>query len=174
MARTIDLKLSGKEIERLGPKLRATVGRALFSAAIRGVQVIQTQIIPRRVPQPVDRGMYRAGWRSAPIADGESVIGGELWNGEPHAAFVEAGVRAQNVKPGHAMITALAEWARRKGLDGTDTPEGARQVAWAIARAMMRRGIFNKGRGMGILRELMTRRMPAIIREEIRREAGRH
>jgi hypothetical protein len=145
--------------------LRAAVVRGLHSAALRAVQVVVTQIIPSRSPQPVDRGVYRAGWRAVLLPDGADVE-----NLEPVAPLVEDGVRAANVKPGRAMIRALASWVVRKGLA---SPEDAEHVAWAIAKTMQVRGIFGRGQGLGILRELVDRRLDAIVREEVEREIAR-
>ena len=105
MATTITLKEAGIYFGEKLPKLqRAAALRGLASAAQRGLQLVQAEIIPSRSPQPVDRGVYRAGWRAVKIKDGYAVE-----NLEPHAAFVEYGVRASNVKPGRAMIAALAK-----------------------------------------------------------------
>lgn len=145
--------------ERL-PKLQKKAAlRGLASAALRGLQLVVAEIIPSRTPQPVDRGVYRAGWRVVPIKDGSAIE-----NLEPHAAFVEHGVRASNVKVGRAMIAALQEWARRHGFED---PLGA---AWAIARAMQRRGIFGTGHR---IRGELNERLPAIVREEVAREMDR-
>ena len=151
-------------IRSCGPRFRAAAVRGLHASAARGVQIIQTELIPNRVPQPVDRGLFRAGWRFFPDADGAW-----LTNVEPHASSVENGVRAENVKPGRKMIAALAEWAARKGL--AEKGEEAVQAAWAIAKAMKRRGIF--GKGMHLLDELMQDRMPDIVREEVAAEINR-
>ena len=140
---------------------RAAALRGLQSAAMRGVQVIQTEIIPSRVPQPVDRSLYRGGWRFSFEPDGALIF-----NNEPHAPEVEFGVRAANVKIGKAMIQALAEWAVRKGL--ASAGKEAVSAAWAIAKTMQRRGIF--GQGLGILRELVRDRVHGIVTEEVVRE----
>ena len=145
-------------------RFREAAVRGLHSAAARGVQVLQTELVPSRVPQPVDRGLFRAGWRFFPDPDGAWIT-----NVEPHAAHVEYGVRAENVKPGRKMIAALAEWAARKGL--AEKGEEAVSAAWAIAKAMRRRGIF--GKGMHLLDELMQDRMPDIVKEEIEAEINR-
>lgn len=168
----IDLKLAGPAIKKLTAQARAKVGRALYSSAMRGVEVIQTQIIPSRVPQPVDRGVYRAGWKSGPINAGGAVVGGELWNSEVEAAFIEGGVRPENVRIGRAMLAAISEWAMRKGF--APNQKEAMSMAWAVAKAMKRRGIFNRpGPGLGILHELMTRLMPKIIEDEVTAELRR-
>lgn len=184
---THELSGGAAAIDRLSKELRLRAERALVSAAERGRGVIVNQIIPGRTPSPVDRGVYRAGWRAGPIKGGA-----EIWNGEVHAAFVERGVRAGSVKIGRAMIQALAEWAVRKGLvrgkkggrgrlyvrerigagsHRVMNPE-AIAVAWAIAKAMKRKGIFGQT-GLRVLEELMTAHMPKIVGEEFRREVGR-
>lgn len=162
MATTITLKEAGIYFGEKLPKLqRAAALRGLASAAQRGLQLVQAEIIPSRSPQPVDRGVYRAGWRAVKIKDGYAVE-----NLEPHAAFVEYGVRASNVKPGRAMIAALQEWARRHGFED---PLGA---AWAIAKAMQKRGIWG-GRGLGIHSLMNDRLRNGIVEEEVKREMAR-
>ena len=169
---SIDLKASPELVAKLGPKFRQAAGRALYSAALRGISKIQTELILAASPSPVDRGLYRAGWRAEPYLSGSELGGADIYNVEAHAAFIERGVRPANVKIGSAMLAALAEWAKRKGLDGAGTARGARQVAWAIARSMKRRGIFKGGTGLRVLEKLMTLHMPGIVREEFAREAA--
>lgn len=165
-----ELKYGSAELEKMGVRVRKAAGLALYSAALRGVSIIQTQLIPARVPQPVDRGTYRAGWRAEPYMLGDQIMGGDIFNVELWAVFIEKGVRAANVKIGGAMLRALAQWAVRKGIvDGGEDPK---QVAWAIARSMQKRGIFKGGQGLGILAELMSKHMPKIAREELRRQAA--
>src|ERR1700677_3188412 len=106
----------------------------------------------------------------------------------PYASVIENGAQAANVKIGRAMIDALAEWARRKGLNGHD-PKGrsspdayaqARQIAWAIARAMQGtakvegKGIFNRNgeQGLGIARKA-AKRVAEFVGEEVNREIKR-
>lgn len=167
---TIDLDEADRHFAELDDRLRAAAVRGLQSAAFKGMQEILTRIIPSRTPQPVDRGVYRAGWRV--ILES---LGATLENAEPVAVFVEYGVRAANVKPGRAMISALAEWVVRKGIT---TSGQAVSTAWAIAKNMQRRGIFSyyagssQLGGMRILTELLVS-LPAIIEEEIRREIER-
>ncbi len=148
-------------------KMHAGAMRGLLSAALHGVQTIQTVIIPSRTPSPVDRGTYRAGWRSGPIANGA-----ELWNDDPTAVFVEGGVRASNVKLGSAIITALTTWLMRKGIQ-TESKE-AKSMAFAIVRRMQQRGIFNHGStGLGILKEFDEKYAERYSKEEIERELRR-
>ena len=142
-------------------QFRRSAVKGLHAAALRGVQMIVTQIIPARSPQPVDRGVYRSGWRPVLRADGA-----DIENLEPHALFIEEGVRAANVKIGRPLIQALAEWAVRKRLA---TPKNAVSVAWSIAKTMQRRGIFGQ-RGLGVLRELVDNHLEQIIQEEVARE----
>lgn len=148
--------------------------RGLQSAGARGLQDILTRIIPTRTPQPIDRGIYRSGWHLNLTEDGC-----EIENSEPHAILIEDGVRAANVKIGRKMIRALAEWAIRKGMVQENGPKRGRKkrlkkesemVAWAIAKSMQKRGIFNRGNGMGVLEELVDKYLPKYIDEEIARE----
>lgn len=176
MARSVPIRLAEAAIKQYGEKLRKAAGLALYSAAIRGVGVIQTQIIPSIVPKPVDRGLYRAGWRAVPILGvGGDVAGAEIFNVEPHAPWIEGGVRASNVKVGRAMIDALTEWVKRKGLAGRGKrykgDAAARGIAFAIALKMKKQGIFRGGQGMHVLGTLMKGRMPSIVQAEIARAA---
>lgn len=108
---TIDLKDAGVFVDQLSADMRAKAIVGLRRAAARGLQTIQTVLIPSRNPQPVDRGIYRAGWKIKAIPDGA-----ELYNDSPAAALIEGGVRAANIKIGRKMLTALAEWVIRKRL----------------------------------------------------------
>jgi hypothetical protein len=145
--------------------LRRAALRGLLSAAHRGVQTILVRIIPSRSPMPVDRGIYRAGWKAWATEDGAVIE-----NLEPVAIFVEEGVRGSNVKIGRAMIQALAAWVVRKGIAGADEATG---VAWAIAKRMQARGIFAGGQGFGILRELVDKDIEGFMVEEIEREVAK-
>lgn len=161
---TIKLENIGAELDKMQKQLHDAALKGVISAVERGLQEITTNIIASRIPQPFDRGIYRSGWKREIFPDGASIE-----NNEPHAAFIEYGVRPENVKIGAAMITALAAWAVRKGL--TDT-KGANQVAWAIAKRMQSKGIFNRQgmQGLGILKELVEKHMDKFIDEEISRE----
>ncbi len=160
-----DLDQADRFCNVLETQIQRAAVKGLRSAGLRCVQVIVTQIIPGKTPQPVDRGVYRAGWRSVPLPDGATVE-----NLEPVAILIEEGVRAENVKPGRKMIDALAEWAVRKGFASAG-PE-ARSAAFAIAKSMQRRGIFGQA-GMNILGELIEKYADRICEEEIEREIGR-
>lgn len=134
----------------------------LRSAALRGVQEIVARIIPSRSPMPVDRAVYRAGWRALFLPNGA-----DIENLEPVAILIEEGVRAANVKPGRAMIKALAAWAIRKRIATAEDAEG---IAWAIAKTMQKRGIFGRGMGLGILKELVEHHLEGFVQEEVARE----
>lgn len=155
-------------IEKLGPAWRDAAIKGLYSAAMRGVQCIVTKIIPSRTPEPTDRAVYKSGWRATPESWGARVI-----NLTPYANIIEGGVRAENVKIGTAMIRALASWAERKGL--VDKGDGM-SVAWAIAKSMQKKGIFNRGGfpGLQILATLFNtpENMPTFVREEVAREVA--
>lgn len=160
MGTRITLKDAAEEFgTKLPKRMKEAAVRGLISAAHRGVAVIKAELIPAAVPQPVDRGTYRAGWNVIEIPG----VGAVIHNSEPHAAHIEFGVRAASVKIGRAMIQALAEWAKRHGFE---EPERA---AWAIAKRMQERGIWGQ-RGLGILTLLNDRLRREIIREEVTRE----
>ena len=169
MGRKMTIDQAPAWVVELEGKRRKAALRGLLSAAHRVVQVIQTEIIPREPRAPVDRGIYRAGWRARAIENGALV-----YNATPIAAIIEDGARAENIKIGRAMIDALALWVVRKGLTGSAKKEEAgaagRQIAWAIAQSMKKKGIFGgEGKGLKILAKA-RRRIPKIIEEEVRRE----
>ena len=147
------------------PELRKAVVRGIHSAAIRLVGLIQTSIIPSLHPTPVDRGVWRAGWKYEQLEDGS-----EIYNDEPHAPFIDFGVRAENVKPGKKMIDALAAWVERKGL--VSKGESARSIAFAIANRMKKRGIFNQGAGFRVIQQVENR-ADGILKQEISRELSK-
>ena len=154
-------------IDTLQTNIRKAAIRGLQSAALRAQQEITLRIIPSRSPKPVDRGAagYLGGWHTYPLPDGAIIE-----NNEPHAPFIEYGVAAANVKLGRRMILMLTEWFIRKGYA---TAADAKDAAWGLAKTMMKRGIFNNGKGFGILKEAVENRIPQFIREEIARELAR-
>lgn len=153
------------------------VRRGLLSAGYRLLGVIQNEILPQEKPPPVHTGAYRAAWRVAPTEEGA-----EVTNDMPYASIIDGGARAENIKPGRKMIDALAEWARLKGLTGHAPGErssaGAvaesRSIAWAIARSMQKKGIFNRDgqRGLGIAKKAVAR-LADFVEDEVRREVRR-
>lgn len=158
----IPLKDADAYLKNLPIELQTASVKGLRSAALRLQNVITSVLIPSRSPQPVDRGVYRAGWRTVLEADGATVE-----NLTPQAVFIEYGVRAENVKPGRAMIEALTGWVLRHGLAGAAE---APRLAWAIAKAQQKRGIFRNGAGLGIVKELLDVWVERVTREEVLRE----
>jgi hypothetical protein len=101
----------------LGKGLEKALAKAGVSLAMSVLEDIQTSIIPGSTPHvPVDRGIYRASWKSKGKLSGDAGDGLMIYSSAPHAPFIEDGVRAENVKPGRAMIDALTEWVIRKGM----------------------------------------------------------
>lgn len=164
----VPLSKAAAQFEGLKAEMKAAAFRGLVSAGARGLQVLIVEIIPKRVPQPVDRGTYRAGWK---LRIGPDYV--EIYNDEVVAPIIEDGARASNIKVGRAMLQALASWAMRKGLAGD--PKDAMRIAWGIARTMQKKGIFNRDgkQGLGILRELVTWRLDNIVETEVLRALGR-
>jgi hypothetical protein len=143
--------------------------RAMLSTALRLVQIITTEIMPAEQRPPVDRGAYRAAWRAKKIQGGAEIV-----NTLPYAAVIEYGAKAENVKVGRAMIEALTEWVRRKGLAGPE-PGDASRMAWAIATNMQKHGIYNGGKGLRILEQALKRLQPVLDEEyarEVRNSGG--
>jgi len=164
---TIDLADVPQHLKKLEGDMKEAAVRGLRSAALRGVSIIITQIVPARSPAPIDRGAYRAGWK-ADVNDPPD--GATIYNDEANAALIENGVDPGSVKPGYAMIENLTEWALRKGIAADE--EEAVEIAWSIANSARSRGFFYPG-GLGILRELVDQHLPRIIEEEVKRELGR-
>jgi hypothetical protein len=151
-----------------------------MSAAVKVISVIQNEIIPQENPVPVDIGTFRAGFRPEATPFGAVIV-----NTAPHAIFIDQGVRAENVKIGRKMLEALTQWIMRKGLGLQTKGEGvarvivrprtpkakadyeaqARQMAWAIAQAMKRRGIFKEGAGLQISRKAIERTRGIVAQE---------
>jgi hypothetical protein len=158
-----DLKQSPALKKHLDTRMRKAELAAVQGAALQVIEDIQTRLIPGARPPPVDRGVYRAGWRMRP-----KKWGAEIANAVPHAGFIEDGVRGAHVKPGRKMIDALAAWAKRKGIvkgKGKGVAVAARGMAFAIAQSMRKKGIFNRGKGFGILRRALLPVQKYIQRE---------
>jgi hypothetical protein len=164
----------------------------MLSAALRCVSIITTEIIPSIAMPPVFDGFYRAGWRAEPTDQGADIV-----NTVPYASVIEYGARAENIKVGRKMLDALTEWVKRKGLAGNTRGSGiserikaaktseekqaleveARQIAWAIAQSMRKRGIFNReGRsGLQVGQKALAKAQRFVAHEmarEIRRALG--
>lgn len=141
------IEQAGELADFLQEEIREAAERALLATAMRVVAEIVNVVIPAQPRQPVDRGAYRAGWH-ARKTDGGALITNSL----PYASIIEFGARAENIKIGRKMIEALTAWILRKGLvkkGGSDdaskkkATDEATAMAWAIAKAMKKRGIFN-------------------------------
>lgn len=142
-----DFEKFGKWLE--GQKKNA-VRKAAVSAAYQTLGVIVNELIPGERPPPVFDGAYRAAWHVEVGKNEVSVV-----NTLPYASVVEGGARKENIKPGRAMIEALTDWVRRKGLTGKTTRsaknlQAAESIAWAIVRAMQGFGQRSGGRDAGI------------------------
>jgi hypothetical protein len=172
------IKVTSSELkQRLDKAFDQVAARATMATVMRAKAHILNELIPSDDPQPVDRGIYRAGFQTAKIAGGAA-----LYNVAPHAAFIEHGVKAGNVKIGKALIDALAAWATRKGLvkrSGRGVAakaaqaQAARAAAWAIATAL-KRGIFNQGRGLRHIervKPLLSKWLAHDLKKEIERLA---
>lgn len=172
-----------KVVEHLKSSTRDGVRRGLLAAGYRLLGVIQNEIIPAEKPPPINVGAYRTAWRVEEVEGGAHVV-----NDMPYASIIEYGARAENIKIGRKMIDALAEWARLKGLTGhapgarssPDARAAARQIAWAIARAMQGtdkvqgKGIFNRDGQKGLrIAEKAKRRAADFVEEEVRRALRR-
>ncbi len=165
---SVPLSKAAAAFQTLADDMKVAAFQGLIRGGARCLQVLVAEIIPKRIPQPVDRGLYRAGWK---LRIGPDYV--EIYNDEGTAVLIEEGVRAANVKPGRAMIAALAQWALRKGF-ANDERE-AISIAWGIAKNMQKRGIFNRNgqQGLGILRELVTWRADNIVETEVLRAIGK-
>jgi hypothetical protein len=172
---TLDLKDAGAYFGALSGKRRTQAIEGCRLAAVHCLQAIQVVIIPSRNPPPVDRGVYRAGWKIELLEDGAA-----FYNDNPIAAIIEKGVRAGNIKIGMKLLNALAAWVVRKGLvrkikgdaHGTATSNAAMSMAWAIAKkAKAGKGFHNKfsGGGQQIMSECNIRFTPDYTREEVTR-----
>jgi hypothetical protein len=166
--------------------------RGARSAAIQLVGIIQNDIIPNEKLPPIFNRAYVAGWRFENTDTGAEVV-----NTIPYAAVIEWGARAENIKISRAMIDALAEWARLKGLAGRalgltgkagrsatgDVLVESRRIAWAIAKAMQGfgtrssgydSGIFNRDGRKGLrISQKAAERAPRIIVREVTEELRR-
>lgn len=179
------LKQAPKFLQDLAKDFNGAAQAGMLSAGLKLVQYIQTQIIPRTIPPPVDRGLYRAGWRVVPIkGDIGKTSGVYVYNPVPHAFMVEYGVK--NVKVGPKLIEALMKWAKRKGIGSrivSDNKGGyrikkasdseLRSTAYAIALGAKKRGgFFRQGNGLRVLERAMQV-APQIVIDEVTAEIKR-
>ncbi len=167
-------------------EVHTAMHKAMLLTATRVVARINTEIIPNIHPhQPVDRGTARAGYRVESVGGKVFIVNHVL-----HSLFMEEGVRAENVKPGRAMIGALAAWAKRKGLDVSKyqtqamgskreslsvSAEPYTKLAWGIAKSMKKKGIFgaqNMPSGLQIVHRAMSD-VKTWLSDEMKRELAK-
>lgn len=178
--RTYSVKDADKWLNVVASTMKNAAKRGLLAAANRAVAHIKVDIIPSIKPEPTNKGVAKAGWRAEQTENGAAIINTVL-----QAVLMEEGVRAENVKIGRKMIDALTEWVKAKGIGGSVTTNKsgqrkvtkpsdaeARAIAWAIAKALKQQGIFNKGKGFGILAKA-EKVIPGYIRDEVARELKR-
>ena len=181
---TFDISQTDEIAEFVGRHLKAAVSRGLMSAAFRLIGIMQNEIIPAEDPPPILSRHYAGGWIPE-VQDNGDV---HIKNTMPYASVIEWGARAENIKPGRAMIDALTEWVITKGIVARGkTPSQkaqsqveARQIAWAIAMAMKGtekitgKGIFNRNGQKGLrIAEKASKRAPEIVEKEVAREVRR-
>ncbi len=172
-----DISQAEELAKYLNKSIDKVAKRAILAVAHRIVSHITTVIIPAEPRPPVDRSLYRAGWKAKGDPHGATVT-----NGVPYAGVIEHGARAANVKISRAMIKALALWVIRKGLvkptgkgkkaKAAATNEATR-IAWAIAMKMKKNGIFNQGKGLKVLEralKIVTHAFAQELKREIQRE----
>lgn len=175
----IRLEDAGAFVGTLSEELRAKALVGVRKAAARGLQTVVSVIIPSRTPQPVDRGIYRAGYKVQSTPNGA-----DIYDDDPIAGIIENGVRAANIKIGRKMLTALAQWAIRKGLVKrkggkhrySKQWDDAMSMAWAIAKkAKQGKGFHNQrpGGGLKIQEQLNKDFIPRYLREEVPRAMNR-
>lgn len=173
----IRTKLNVNSVNTANKTLQRMLDKALKAATVdvaaRVITHIQTELIPNTAYPPVDRGVYRAAWKKSGSLAGPGGSPGTLiiYNATPYAPIIEYGARAQNIKPGKAMIDALASWAQRKLHVAAHESKG---VAFAIVHNMKKRGIFGP-QGLRIAqraRKTFLPQIPEIISEHIRAVAG--
>lgn len=162
MGSTISLKSAGGWVDHIRVDMQKAGMKAALSAAMLGVRNIQSVIIPSFAHPPVNRGTFKAGWKFEKTDKGARVYNRVY----PQSPLIEFGVRGANVKIGYAMIIALMEWVTMKGLGFKNPDDTLKSVAWAIAKSMKRRGIFNLGSTEGF--HIIDQAIPAMQKEFVR------
>lgn len=173
MPKKYDIKQYPFLLGKMTNELRKAQERGFESAGAKIVQYLQTVAIPGTRPQPVDRGLYRAGWKYKTIKGGVYVF-----NRVTHAMFVEYGVR--KVVPGKKLVEAIAAWVRRKGIGsrvvtskkGTSrivkaNKEKAKAIAFAIINGAKKKGgFFDQGRGLKVFKRALPK-ISKIFQDEV-------
>ena len=165
MAIRIDLKDYNVFIGGIQNNLKTSAVRGVRSAAIRLMNEITLRIVPNIVPEPIDRGLYRSGWKTQSIPNGAII-----YNTEEHSAFIEHGVEANNVKISRLMIEALQGWLIRKGFS---SKKDSLNNAFGLAVNLKKSGIFNRGKGFHPLQLALDKYAQEFIGEEITNEIAK-
>jgi hypothetical protein len=140
-------------------KVTQGLRRGLISAGLRMIQEIVTREIPARVPMPVDRGVYRAGWK----LDSTSEIA--VFNDVLYADKIEGGIQPGELQRTPELLEQITAWVGRKQL--AQQGQSARAVAWRIVSALIRNGVYNRGEGLGIMAAVVNDgRLDSFIQEE--------
>lgn len=113
----------GKYEARVGRKIRPAVASALRATARRSVRRLKAMSSRRGIR---DQGAFAAGWTWRQLRWSAVLV----FNGAPHAIFVEIG-RGAGLKP--PPVGAIAAWVSRKF--------GSADLAFVVARSIGRRGI---------------------------------
>lgn len=112
----------GRSLRGIGRRLPPVMHTALVDAAMQIRARVEVEIAATTVRgqsrQPVDVGVYAAGWRAQRTPTG-AVVG----NAVPHAVWIEIGRR-----PGPVSVEAIAQWVRRKGLHLSLMPQALRKA----------------------------------------------
>lgn len=176
MPKKYDLKAYPVLMGKITKGIQEAIDKGALSAGAKMVAYIQTVTVPATRPQPVDRGMYRAGWKFKTVKGGVYV-----YNRVLHAMFVEEGVK--NVTPGKKLISALMKWVRRKGIGSRvvtnkkgisrvvkANAKRAKEIAYAIANGAKKKGgFFNKGRGLKVFKKSLPA-LSKIFQDEVMNE----
>jgi hypothetical protein len=175
---TFNISQKDAIVKHVSGAIERSAKRGMLSAALKIQAIIQTEIIPAEDPPPINTRAYAAAWGNPPVETDQGI---DLVNTMPYASIIEGGARAENIKIGTAMIDALTSWVIMKGLVGRprgaagrqQAEQDARQIAWAIAVSMKKKGIFNRG-GTGLrIAEKAAKRAPAIVAHEVAAEIKR-
>ncbi len=157
----VSMKQWNTHMQQLGSRFMPAAQRGIVSGAARCIPFLQkrTMMAPpasdRGTKGAVDTGLYKAGWRTAPVANGAKVF-----NVRPQSGVIDYGRRPAPV--GRDGIRNLEAWVRRKlKLTGGE----ARTAAWAIAKTLAKRPLKARKVLSGGEKEMVK-----IVEGEIERE----
>lgn len=180
--KTIPIKNVNPELDRILLQHKQATINGIQAAVIRLHQIILTVYIPMTNPNPVDRGLYRAGWTVDLLPNGA-----KLRNYVPWALFIEYGVLPKNVKASKKMIQALAEWILRKGFARKmvmdkksgkptmikDKDAQALAMAYAISTIMKKKTGIHGKTGRKILEKCIGSFWYSMLEAEVQRELNK-